>query len=65
LPGYARIKDLGQLLYSSDVAGVTDRDRMRFGQQYRGGPERHWLLRAIQFKCRQYQRHKTRRRKRP
>jgi heptose I phosphotransferase len=31
-----RAKDLGQLLYSSDVAGVTDRDRLRFWRLYAG-----------------------------
>ncbi len=64
LPGYARIKDLGQLLYSSDVDGLTDRDRWRFWRHYRGGPERHWLRWAILFKCGRYQRHNAKRRKR-
>lgn len=32
-----RAKDLGQLLYSSDVAGVTPRDRARFWRLYRRG----------------------------
>jgi heptose I phosphotransferase len=32
-----RSKDLGQLLYSSEVAGVTARDRLRFWRLYSGG----------------------------
>lgn len=60
---YARVKDLGQLLYSSDVEGITDRDRLRFWQHYRGERERPWLRRAILFKCGRYQRHNARKRK--
>lgn len=40
-----RAKDLGQLLYSSDVAGVTPRDRARFWFLYRRG--RPWFARWI------------------
>ena len=61
---YARVKDLGQLLYSSsNVAGITDHDRLCFWRCYRGARERPWLRRAILFKCGRYQRHNARKRK--
>ena len=53
-----QVKDLGQLLYSSEVAGVDGRDRLRFWKAYGGGPS--WLRRWILFKWRRYRRHNRR-----
>jgi heptose I phosphotransferase len=64
------VKDLAQLLYSSDVPGVTARDRLRFWKLYRppaaaaagGGWFWRWLMRrAIRFKWRRYVRHNRKR----
>jgi heptose I phosphotransferase len=57
-------KDLAQLLYSSEVAGVTARDRLLFWRCYLG-PQRHtWggrLLRWwVRLKWRRYRRHNER-----
>ncbi len=56
-----RVKDLGQLLYSSEVAGVDDRDRALFWRRYLGAARRThggrllgWLVR---LKWRRYRRH--------
>lgn len=57
-----RVKDLGQLLYSSEVAGVTARDRLRFWKLYRGGRPAPWLARMARWKWRLYRRHNRRRR---
>ncbi len=56
-----RIKDLAQLLFSSDLPGITRTDRMRFFKKYLGtrrldGNAR-WLLRRIQRKASLYHRH--------
>jgi len=63
-----RMKDLAQLLYSSEVPGVDARDRLRFWQAYRGpGPRRpadRWLLRLVLFKWGRYRRHNARRKAR-
>jgi heptose I phosphotransferase len=60
-----QLKDLAQLLYSSDVPGVDARDRLLFWREYRGpGPNRPALplLRwFILFKWRRYKRHNARR----
>jgi heptose I phosphotransferase len=45
-------KDLGQLLYSSDVAGVTDRDRLRFWRLYLAGRPEGVLLRWVRWVAR-------------
>jgi hypothetical protein len=58
-----RAKDLAQLLYSSQVQGVTDRDRLFFWQHYRGASSRALLRWAILFKCRLYRRHNAKRRR--
>jgi heptose I phosphotransferase len=58
-------KDLGQLLFSSQVLGVTARDRLRFWKCYRGNEGRGgWLRPLILFKDWTYQRHRTRKRRR-
>jgi hypothetical protein len=62
-------KDLAQLLYSSDVPGVTARDRVRFWKLYRAGWQgrapRNWLLPFVRWKWRLYERHARRRKSRP
>ena len=61
-------KDLAQLLYSSDVAGVTARDRLRFWRLYLGEERKTWrggwLRRLIQLRWCFYRRHNERRRRR-
>jgi hypothetical protein len=62
-----QVKDLAQLLYSSEVEGVTARDRLLFWRLYQGegrrsGPAR-WLRRAILFKWRRYRRHNLKRKR--
>jgi hypothetical protein len=56
-----QVKDLAQLLYSSEVEGVEDRDRLRFWRHYRGHRRfdlfSRWLRGAILFKWRRYRRH--------
>jgi heptose I phosphotransferase len=63
-----QVKDLAQLLYSSDVAGVTARDRLRFWRLYLGPDRRgwaaRWLRRAVLHKWGRYRRHNDRRRSR-
>lgn len=58
-------KDLAQFLYSSDVEGVTARDRLRFWKLYRAGwserTPRNWLLPLVRWKWRLYVRHARRR----
>jgi hypothetical protein len=57
-----RVKDLAQLLYSSDVEGVTARDRSQFWRDYsaRLGFGRRFLSWAILRKYRLYRRHNER-----
>jgi heptose I phosphotransferase len=56
-----QLKDLAQLAYSSDVTGVTARDRVRFWRLY-AGPERRrgwwpWLRRGVMMRWKNYRRH--------
>lgn len=61
-----QLKDLAQLLYSSDVAGVTERDRLYFWHCYLAA-DRHtlasrWLRWAVVLKGRRYRQHNNRQR---
>lgn len=56
-------KDLAQFLFSSEVNGVTARDRLRFWKLYRSGwgrPPASWLARLILWKSGFYLRHARR-----
>jgi heptose I phosphotransferase len=59
-------KDIAQLLYSSEVAGVTARDRLRFWRLYLGAERRtwrgRWLRRIILLRWCRYRQHNERRR---
>ena len=63
-----RMKDLAQLLYSTDVPGIGARDRLSYWRAYRGpGPRRladRWLVRLVLFKWGRYRRHNARRKAR-
>lgn len=56
-----QLKDLAQLAYSSDVAGVTARDRVRFWRLYAGPGRRGgwwpWLRRGVMIRWQNYRRH--------
>jgi heptose I phosphotransferase len=60
-----QVKDLAQLLYSTDVPGLDDRDRLCFWRDYRGPgpwrPAQTWLRALVLFKWRRYSRHNARR----
>jgi heptose I phosphotransferase len=62
---YWQLKDLAQLLYSSDVDGVTERDRAEFWRLYRGRSARsgwtRWLEWAIRLKWLRYRGHNRKR----
>jgi heptose I phosphotransferase len=62
-----QLKDLAQLLYSSEIPGVDVRDRLWFWLAYRGtGPRRggdRWLRRWIWVKWQRYRSHNARQRK--
>jgi len=67
LAPWFRIKDLAQFLYSSEVAGVTARDRLRFWKRYRelwsrGAPGR-WMELFIRWKWKLYRRHGARKKR--
>jgi heptose I phosphotransferase len=59
-----QVKDLAELAYSSEVAGVTARDRLRFWRAYLGNDRRlaaWWLRRAVLMKWQRYRRHNAKR----
>jgi heptose I phosphotransferase len=60
-------KDLAELLYSSEIAGVTARDRLRFWRAYLGGGRRSWaepwMRRGVLFRWRRYRRHNDKRKR--
>ncbi len=62
------MKDLAQLLYSTEIPGVGPRDRLYFWRRYRGpGPRRgfdRWLVRLVLFKWQRYRSHNMRRKAR-
>src|SRR5262249_51463729 len=63
-----QLKDLAQLLYSSEIPGVDFRDQVWFWRNYRGvgvhcGAGR-WLRRCVLFKWRRYRAHNLRRKAR-
>jgi heptose I phosphotransferase len=61
-----QVKDLAQLLYSSEIEGVDDRDRIRFWRAYIGFQKRSFaarlLRRLILWKWRRYRNHNAKRR---
>jgi len=55
---WRKAKDLAQLLYSSDVSGVTDEDRRGFWTRYRQQTRLPWLVALLaRMKWRLYRRH--------
>jgi hypothetical protein len=55
---WRKAKDLAQLLYSSDVPGVTDEDRRGFWTRYRQHTRMPWLVALLaRMKWRLYRRH--------
>jgi heptose I phosphotransferase len=62
------VKDLGQILYSSEIEGIDARDRLRFWRHYYGPGSRsaaaRWLRWCIGIKWRNYRRHNDKRRAR-
>jgi heptose I phosphotransferase len=58
-----QVKDLAQLLYSSEVEDIDARDRLRFWRAYLGNGRRtwsgRWLRRLILFRWRRYRRHNS------
>jgi heptose I phosphotransferase len=63
-----QIKDLAQFLYSSEVPGVTARDRLRFWKRYRelwpGRAPGRWMELFIRWKWNLYRRHAARKQQR-
>lgn len=65
IPVIWQVKDLAQLWFSSDVPGVTARDRLRFWKVYQtqwpaGRAPRPWILPWVRWKTGLYQRHRRR-----
>jgi hypothetical protein len=56
-------KDLAQLLYSSEVEGVTVRDRLAFWRAYTGGRRRALLAFLVRWKWRLYRGHNLKRKR--
>ena len=58
-----QVKDLAQLLYSSEITGVTIQDRLAFWRFYRAGMARSCglLKRFVRLKWRMYRRHNLKR----
>jgi heptose I phosphotransferase len=58
-------KDLAQLYFSSEIAGVTLRDRLSFWRAYRGNERRRrsswWLWLLVRFRIWRYRRHQRQR----
>jgi hypothetical protein len=59
---FAQVKDLGQLLYSSQIEGIAEADHREFWQQYTGGRPRPWLAWLVRWKARRYEKHNRRER---
>jgi heptose I phosphotransferase len=63
-----QLKDLAQLLYSSEIPGINTRDQVLFWRYYRGlGPRTRadrWLRRCVLFKWHRYRQHNLRRKAR-
>jgi heptose I phosphotransferase len=63
-----QLKDLAQLLYSSEVVGITPRDRVLFWRSYRQGARRRgWarcLERIVRLRWRRYRDHNHKRKRR-
>jgi heptose I phosphotransferase len=61
-----RAKDLAQLLYSSDVPGVTERDRLWFWHLYRQGERLGWSGSFLRWwaRAKAWNHHRRARRKR-
>jgi hypothetical protein len=60
-----QLKDLAELLYSSNVQGVTARDRLHFWRAYIGTDRRldaWWLRRVVLLKWARYRRHNQKKR---
>lgn len=68
LAPWFQVKDLAQFLYSSEVPGVTARDRMRFWKRYSelwpGTKPAGWMKTLIRWKWKLYRRHAERRKRR-
>jgi heptose I phosphotransferase len=62
------VKDLAQLMYSSEVDGITGRDRLAFWRAYLGSLRHTWkgklLCRCVLLKRRRYRDHNSKRRSR-
>jgi hypothetical protein len=59
-----QVKDLAELLYSSELEGITNRDRLLFWREYQKGDLKrdNWIRRLILHKWRVYRRHNARKR---